>query len=431
MNKRLSTLVCVLGLAALSCAKASERPSLRDAAASQAADTGAALPDAQTLDGASATDARDSSDAAALQACKVREVQSDMVMLDERGLDIPWGTPVALAGDVASVTANELRVETSPGHLWTLTKSHLPIGFGVLAGSRVSVNYLRSTDGAINTALIVEVSISAGDTLAFHFRRGWSYDSLDLADQIRVRRAQALCTTTEDCGTWSEYAMDVSVGKRALLTLGQNEQAVQAGYRFWHELTKQQRAGDGVACDDWGVSASAFAVTHEKPLLVVAGAGCVVSMSSDLPGIRIELDPSVCVFTLAQAAAGITIPYELIVDVPVENLIPATQDAGQCGTHALAGLFIGESLAGQSESYCECDVGLCAGLPKKSMTLAQGSYDAVFSWMGRNWSGPSDTGNPQGTAFPAGSYTLTITTSGEVATTPFHITASLPLTLKN
>src|SRR5215211_2321505 len=39
---------------------------------------------------------------------------------------------------------------------------------------------------------------------------------------------------------------------------------------------------------------------------------CVLRRESTLPHVHIEFGPSPCVFTLAQAAAGISIPYDVV-----------------------------------------------------------------------------------------------------------------------
>ena len=52
-----------------------------------------------------------------------------------------------------------------------------------------------------------------------------------------------------------------------------------------------------------------------------------------------------------------------------------------------------------------------------------------FPWDGRNWYGPSDTGNPKGPAFPAGSYVLELSAQGTHAGAGFEVQDSLPLTL--
>jgi hypothetical protein len=57
-------------------------------------------------------------------------------------------------------------------------------------------------------------------------------------------------------------------------------------------------------------------------------------------------------------------------------------------------------------------------------TLPAGLTRATFRWDGRSWEGPSDTGNPEGPAFPAGSYNLRISAVGTVNGTGFTVAAT-------
>ena len=41
-------------------------------------------------------------------------------------------------------------------------------------------------------------------------------------------------------------------------------------------------------------------------------------------------------------------------------------------------------------------------------------YASEFEWDGTNWSGPSDTGNPHGAAFPPGAYELQVKAIGSL-----------------
>ncbi len=59
------------------------------------------------------------------------------------------------------------------------------------------------------------------------------------------------------------------------------------------------------------------------------------------------------------------------------------------------------------------------------MTLHRGLYGGSFSWSGRNWAGPSDTGNPMGAAFPTGSYALTVGAKGTQGGGSFVVTTTL------
>ena len=58
-----------------------------------------------------------------------------------------------------------------------------------------------------------------------------------------------------------------------------------------------------------------------------------------------------------------------------------------------------EQLAGNGQSYCLCDTGLCGPASLPPVTLRAGNYAGAFSWDGKNWNGPSDTDNPKGAPF--------------------------------
>jgi hypothetical protein len=160
------------------------------------------------------------------------------------------------------------------------------------------------------------------------------------------------------------------------------------------------------------------------------GGMCAVTSVSSLPGVSIAFHPPVaCAFTLAQAQAGIAIPYDLVVASDVANVAPRAQDAGGCGQPGSSGLILFERLEGGGQSYCLCDTGLCAPTPPPPTTLHAGTYASSFSWDGKNWSGPSDTGNPQGAPFPPGDYTLTVSATGTQGATSFAVSATLAIRL--
>ncbi len=160
---------------------------------------------------------------------------------------------------------------------------------------------------------------------------------------------------------------------------------------------------------------------------------CATTSQSDLPGVHIEIDPSRCVFSLAQAHAGIAIGYDVIVDANVPGVVPRSQDAGNCGAADGSGLIPFESVAGAGQHYCVCDTGLCPPPTGAPVTLPAGRYHHTFMWDGTNWSGPSDTGNPEGPPFPAGTYTLTVsavgTTPADGSASSFTVAGTLAITL--
>jgi hypothetical protein len=177
-------------------------------------------------------------------------------------------------------------------------------------------------------------------------------------------------------------------------------------------------------------------VHNDPPPLYVdnpdANQDCNFVETTSLPGVHIVFRTTSCTFTLAQARAGVSITYDLVVDSDVDGFTPA--HAYYYGSDA-ANLALTAVLQGgqgsQQQLYCLCDKGLpypqCpaddGGLyPARNdagvlvedgcgpVTIPQGWYRFTFGWDGRNWYGPSDTANAEGAPFPPGDYELTVTT---------------------
>ena len=128
-------------------------------------------------------------------------------------------------------------------------------------------------------------------------------------------------------------------------------------------------------------------------------------------------------YTVAQAAEGIAIEYEIVIDRDLTGVVPLPQgSAGEGITVAqadgreerIANLLPFESLTGNAQSYGLFDTGLPA--PRKAFpaTIKSGRYRHLFKWNGRNWNGGSDTDRPQGDPFPAGTYKLEVSCAGVV-----------------
>jgi hypothetical protein len=158
------------------------------------------------------------------------------------------------------------------------------------------------------------------------------------------------------------------------------------------------------------------------------GSGCRETATSTLPGASLRFVPPLrCTYTLAEAAARISIAYELVIAQDIADVVPQAQST--CVQPGTSGLYLFERLSGNGQNYCLCDNGLCVAPPSNPTTLRAGTYAAAFLWDGMNWYGPSDTGNPKGPAFPAGSYLLETSAQGTRAGVAFEVHASLPLTL--
>jgi hypothetical protein len=157
---------------------------------------------------------------------------------------------------------------------------------------------------------------------------------------------------------------------------------------------------------------------------------CRQGGSSTLDGVEISFPPQRCTYTLAEARAGITFRYQVLIGTAVDGIVSQPQDGGGCGVPSNSGLFIFEQLSGNGQSYCLCDTGLCMPPPTVPINLLPSSYDGDFHWTGLNWFGPSDTGNPPGPPFPPGTYTLEVSTRGfNSDATRYDVIGTFELTL--
>jgi unsaturated rhamnogalacturonyl hydrolase len=146
--------------------------------------------------------------------------------------------------------------------------------------------------------------------------------------------------------------------------------------------------------------------------------------------VKLELPAEGYSFTLAEVAKGITIPYTITVaqDYPgviVQQYTPSAND--QPGP---SGLMPHTSISGNGQRYDLLDFGLRVPRAEVATTIKKGTYECAFAWDGRNWAGPSDTMNPKGAPFPAGTYDVKVTIRGKVGTTPYEITQTTKLVLK-
>jgi hypothetical protein len=144
------------------------------------------------------------------------------------------------------------------------------------------------------------------------------------------------------------------------------------------------------------------------------GPSCNGTPTSDLPGVVLRLrNDERCGFTAAEVAAGIQINYELQVAEDMHGVHPdySPESIGHCTTPEASGFIVGFVIEGMGQRYCRCDIGGCGQQTFTTAPLA-GRYPGAVAWDGRNWSGPSDTGNPEGEPFPPGTYTFTVRTVG-------------------
>ncbi len=162
---------------------------------------------------------------------------------------------------------------------------------------------------------------------------------------------------------------------------------------------------------------------------------CKMTNSSNLSGVSIDMTSTRCRFTLAEIAQGQKLSYLVKLDATqVKGLkfYSKQQDGGGCQQPGASGLRVFYRIQGGGQNYCICDTGLCQG-NSDYVSLQGGDFTEAFDW--KNWNGPSDTGNPKGAAFPAGTYTLTLKIVGSWRASPegpetsFTVTATKELIL--
>ena len=169
--------------------------------------------------------------------------------------------------------------------------------------------------------------------------------------------------------------------------------------------------------------------TDDDDAVNLDGACDFVDGTSTLPGACIRMDAQDGLTSVEAAAAGISIPYTILVEETLEDVVVLPQDAGNCGAPGPSGLIVFERLQGGGQIYCVCDEGLCAGPDATPRTVPAGATEAAFEWTGRNWTGPSDTGNALGDPFPTGIYNLTVSAAGRYQGENFVVANTFTVTL--
>jgi hypothetical protein len=149
-----------------------------------------------------------------------------------------------------------------------------------------------------------------------------------------------------------------------------------------------------------------------SPADAIADAGsCSGPSTSTLDGVSLVFPPARCRFSQAEVAAGIEIPYEVVVARDLTGIQPLATDEGSCGQPGPSGLIVSFAVTGVGQNYCLCDLGLC-GRPMTTTSPRTGRYPATIAWDGTNWRGPSDVPSPKGPPFPPDTYDVIVTAKG-------------------
>ena len=142
---------------------------------------------------------------------------------------------------------------------------------------------------------------------------------------------------------------------------------------------------------------------------------CRVSQTN-VAGITVAISGSTCTFTPGQAG---TFAIALVVDSAVGPVtIPGVAwNSGPPPTDGTLSTLLDWRVdplpPAELPFYCaDCDLGLGDGYPDMIVVAQQGSFDESVAWPGREWAGPSDTDDPLGPAFPAGSYKVDVMLRG-------------------
>jgi hypothetical protein len=170
-----------------------------------------------------------------------------------------------------------------------------------------------------------------------------------------------------------------------------------------------------------GCSSDPDPVDSAKPCSTASGPGTI-------PGVSISISSSRCVYHVGEAAE---FTYAITTDANVPPIeIMAGSGCGSCTKPSEDPLsFVdyqigGPAPGGEQQVYCVCDVGCCLPDEAATIMLPATTASANVQWSGRNWSGPSDTGNPEGDFFLPGKYGVVVTFNGRAQGS---VTATLPI----
>ena len=162
---------------------------------------------------------------------------------------------------------------------------------------------------------------------------------------------------------------------------------------------------------------------------------CVPTYEGSIPGATLDLSKTPCTFSIKAAKGVFDLGYKLT--VLTSEKLSTGGNMGGCPPQPSSihgGIATFEQLDGGGQKWCMCDTGLCAPIEPPFTASTVGSYDVAFTWDGKNFQGPSDTGNKPGPAFPPGSYVFSVTVAGkhqkaDGTTETFSGVAKLPITL--
>lgn len=147
---------------------------------------------------------------------------------------------------------------------------------------------------------------------------------------------------------------------------------------------------------------------------------CAVrDVEGTIPGVKISIESSRCSYYSGE-------PAEFVYTVTTDSSVPpidvaASTGCGRCVEPTSDPLsFVSYKISGltwaadpQPQLYCLCDVGCCAPDEAATVQVDATTVTQTIRWSGRQWTGPSDTSNPEGAFFAAGSYDVEVTFDGQ------------------
>jgi hypothetical protein len=151
---------------------------------------------------------------------------------------------------------------------------------------------------------------------------------------------------------------------------------------------------------------------------------CDVDATDDsLPGVTIHVESHRCNFEVGQPGE---FTWKVDVAESVTYQVEASAGCGSCKTWGgnNPGQLVTYRVGTGDVHYCECDTGCCPPDMSMAYTLEASSGVGRIAWPGRQWDGPSDTNNPLGEPFPAGSYDVEVSLALPGAGS---VTAKLPI----
>jgi len=107
-------------------------------------------------------------------------------------------------------------------------------------------------------------------------------------------------------------------------------------------------------------------------------------------------------YSVQELEEGVTISWRIKVKSDLEGIIAQPLDMGGASGPGECVFYSFASISGNDQYFGKRDLGLGPGASNTPRAIKKGKYEESLIWHGRNWTGSSDYGNPEGAAFPPG-----------------------------